>query len=68
MKASKMGKAETAYSGLAIARESGITTFILAETQRQAGEWVSGVFKKIYLFYLFIFGCVGSSLLRMGFL
>ena len=24
--------------------------------------------KKIYLFYLFIFGCVGSSLLHVGFL
>ena len=24
-------------------------------------------FKKIYLFYLFIFGCVGSSLLCAGF-
>ena len=26
------------------------------------------IFLKIYLFYLFIFGCVGSSLLRAGFL
>ena len=35
---------------------------------REAREFPSFFFFKIYLFYLFIFGCVGSLLLRMGFL
>ena len=40
----------------------------LRERQRETGRVERIFFKKyIYLFYLFIFGCVGSSLLREGF-
>lgn len=46
MRAKEMRKAKTICSGLTIARESGITAFLLAETQRQAEEWVSFIVGK----------------------